>query len=127
MQKKKKIAIRTGALAWRINLSEFLGLFLIFLAINIFLIVYDFQTGIFQTPEGTFFQNIIDSIKIIYSSPKYSFLLRGEGLVLLFKLVFGTISIRRTLKPIDELTNVAIQLSSESRPASRRIASCVFS
>ena len=114
MQKKKKIAIRTGALAWRINLSEFLGLFLIFFAINIFLIVYDFQTGIFQTPEETFFQNVIDSIKIIYSSSKYSFLLRGEGLVLLSKLVFGTISIRRTLKPIDELTNVAIQLSSES-------------
>ena len=114
MQKKKKTAIRTGALAWRINLSEFFALFLIFLAINIFLIVYDFQTGVFQPLEGTFFQNVINSIKIIYFTPKYSILLRGEGLVLLFKLVFGSISIRRTLKPIDELTSVAIQLGSES-------------
>jgi len=113
MAKKKKIAIRTGAIAWRINFSGFLGIFFIFLAFNIFLIFTDIRSGFIPQPPTNDFDGFIQTAKFIIASTKYSFLLKAEGLVLLFKLLLGTLSIRRTLKPIDELTSVAIQLGED--------------
>ena len=114
MAKRKKTVVRTGAIAWKINLTGTLGLMLLFLAINIFLVVFDIRSNIIPTYEDSFINSFILTIKYILSTPKYTLLLRGEGLVLLFKLTLGTISIRRALKPIDELTNVALQLGSEN-------------
>lgn len=114
MAKKKKPAIRTGEIAWRINFSGTLNLLLLLFAVDIFLIFFDIKTGIIPPVQITGIDAIIQTIKTILATQKYSLLLKGEGLVLLAKLAFGTISIRRTLKPIDELTNVAIQLGSQS-------------
>lgn len=114
MAKKKKPAIRTGEIAWRINFSGTLNLFLLLFAIDIFLIFFDIKTGIIPPVQVTGIDAIIQTIKTILATQKYGLLLKGEGLVLLAKLAFGTISIRKTLKPIDELTNVAIQLGSQS-------------
>ncbi|MBQ4511993.1 MAG: hypothetical protein II969_03295 [Anaerolineaceae bacterium] len=114
MAKKKKPAIRTGEIAWRINFSGTLKLFLLLFAIDIFLIYFDITTGIIPPVQVTGIDAIFQTIKTILATQKYSLLLKAEGLVLLSKLAFGTISIRRTLKPIDELTNVAIQLGSQS-------------
>ena len=113
MAKKKKSAVRTGALAWRINLSGVLKLFMLFLAMDIFLIWFDLSTGVIAPVDLSSVNGFIQTFKTIIISLKYSILLRAEGVVLLAKLVFGSISIRRTLKPIDELTNVAIELGSE--------------
>ena len=114
MAKKKKTAVRTGTLAWKINLSGVLKLFLIFFALDIFLIWFDISTGVIPLSEISGIDGWLQTAKTIIISLKYSVLLRAEGLLLLAKLVFGSISIRRTLKPIDELTNVAIELGSES-------------
>ncbi|MBQ6481628.1 MAG: hypothetical protein IJI45_10960 [Anaerolineaceae bacterium] len=114
MAKKKKTAVRTGTLAWKINLSGVLKLFLIFFALDIFLIWFDISTGVIPLSEISGIDGWLQTAKTIIISLKYSILLRAEGLLLLAKLVFGSISIRRTLKPIDELTNVAIELGSES-------------
>ena len=108
MAKKKKPAVRTGEIAWRINVTGTLKLFLLFLALDIFLIVFDITTGIIAPAEASGFDLVIQTVKIILATQKYSLLLRGEGLILLGKLSLGTISIRRTLKPIEELTNVAL-------------------
>ena len=113
MAKKKKSAVRTGALAWRINLSGVLKLFMLFLAMDIFLIWFDLSTGVIAPVDLSSVNGFIQTLKTIIISLKYSILLRAEGVVLLAKLVFGSISIRRTLKPIDELTSVAIELGSE--------------
>ena len=78
------------------------------------MIWFDLQTGVIQPIAGGTFDAFIQTIKLIILSQKYSILLRAEGVILLFKLALGTISIRRTLKPIDELTNVAFQLGSGS-------------
>ena len=112
MAKNKKTAARSGTLAWRINVSDTLKLFLLFLALDIFLIFIDVRAGLIPLLTETTFDALIQTAKLILISEKYSLLLRGEGLILLAKLAFGTISIRRTLKPIDELTNVALQLGS---------------
>ena len=114
MAKKKKPAVRTGEIAWRINVTGTLKLFLLFLVLDIFLIVFDITTGIISPAEASGFDLVIQTVKIILATQKYSLLLRGEGLFLLGKLSLGTISIRRTLKPIEELTNVALQLGSQS-------------
>ena len=114
MRKRKKTAIQTRSIAWKINASGVLWLLLIFLAIDIFLIIIDLNTGVFPPPADSSISSFFQTIKNIIISQKYSILLRGEGIILLLKLVFGTINIRRSLKPIDELTSVAIQLGSES-------------
>ena len=114
MAKKKKIAVRTGALAWKVNLSGTVSLFVLFLALNIFLVLFDVKAGIIPTYDTNFFDSVFLTIKFIFTLEKYTLLLRGEGLILLLKLSLGTISIRRSLKPIDELTNVALQLGSEN-------------
>ena len=114
MAKKKKTAVRTGALAWKVNLSGTVSLFILFLALNIFLILFDIRDGLIPTFGTNFFDSVFLTIKHILTMTKYTLLLRGEGLILLMKLSLGTISIRRTLKPIDELTNVALQLGSEN-------------
>ena len=114
MAKKKKTAVRTGALAWKVNLSGTVSLFVLFLALNIFLVLFDIKAGIIPTFDTNFFDSVFLTIKFIFTLEKYSLLLRGEGLILLLKLSLGTISIRRSLKPIDELTNVALQLGSEN-------------
>ena len=114
MAKKKKTTVRTGALAWKVNLSGTLSLFVLFLALNIFLILFDIKAGIIPTFDTNFFDSVFLTIKFIFTLEKYTLLLRGEGLILLLKLSLGTISIRRSLKPIDELTNVALQLGSEN-------------
>ena len=114
MAKKKKTPVRTGALAWKVNLSGTLSLFVLFLALNIFLILFDIKACIIPTFDTNFFDSVFLTIKFIFTLEKYTLLLRGEGLILLLKLSLGTISIRRSLKPIDELTNVALQLGSEN-------------
>ena len=114
MQKKKKTAIRTGAIAWKINFSGVLGLFFLFLAIDIFLICMDFRDGLFPFADLSDFHSAFQTIKTIIISLKYSILVRAEGLILLLKLAFGTITLRRTLKPIDEITSVALELGSQS-------------
>ena len=114
MAKKKKTTVRTGALAWKVNLSGTLSLFVLFLALNIFLVLFDIKAGIIPTFDTNFFDSVFLTIKFIFTLEKYTLLLRGEGLILLLKLSLGTISIRRSLKPIDELTNVALQLGSEN-------------
>ncbi len=114
MAKKKKTAVRTGALAWKVNLSGTVSLFILFLALNIFLILFDIKDGLIPTFETNFFDAVFLTIKYIFTMQKYILLLRGEGLILLLKLSLGTISIRRSLKPIDELTNVALQLGAQN-------------
>ncbi|MBQ6519576.1 MAG: hypothetical protein IJI14_12715 [Anaerolineaceae bacterium] len=114
MAKRKNTAVRTGVLAWKVNLSGTLGLCTLFLALNIFLVVFDIRDSIIPTYETDLFNAVILTTKYILSTEKYTLLLRGEGLLVLFKLLLGTISIRRTLKPIDEITNVALELGSEN-------------
>ncbi len=114
MAKKKKTAVRTSALAWKINLSGVLKLCLLFFVLDIFLIWFDISTGVIPLSEISGIDGWVQTLKTIIISLKYSILIRAEGLLLLIKLVFGSISIHRTLKPIDELTNVAIELGSEN-------------
>ena len=114
MAKRKKTAIRTGALAWRINLTGTLMLVLLFLVLNIFLVIMDIRTGLIPTYTNGFFESFFTTIKYIFTLQKYTLLLRGEGLILLGNLTLGTISIRRALKPIDELKDVAFKLGSQS-------------
>ena len=114
MAKKKKTAVRTGALAWKVNLSGTVSRFILFFTLNIFLILFDIRDGLIPTFKTNFFDAVFLTIKYIFAMQKYILLLRGEGLILLMKLSLGTISIRRSLKPIDELTNVALQLGSEN-------------
>lgn len=114
MAKRKNTAVRTGVLAWKVNLSGTLGLCTLFLALNIFLVVFDIRDSIIPTYETDLFNAVILTTKYILSTEKYTLLLRGEGLLVLFKLLLGTISIRRTLTPIDEITNVALELGSEN-------------
>ena len=114
MAKKKKTAVRTGTFAWRVNVSNVLNLFLIFFAIDIFLIFFEFKADPSLLPEAAGLNEIFRSIKLILTMQKYSLLLRGEGLLLLAKLVFGTRPIRRTLKPLDEIIQVAFQLGEKN-------------
>ena len=114
MAKKKNTAVRTGPFAWRINVSNVLYLFILFLALNIFLVYFDIQAGIIPPITEVTFQTIWETIKFILGSPKYGILLRSEGLLMMVKLVFGTRPIRRTLKPLDEITQVALQLGAQN-------------
>ena len=101
MAKKKNTAVRTGPFAWRINVSNVLYLFLLFLALNIFLVCFDIKAGIIPELTEVTPETIIQTIKFILGSEKYAILLRAEGLLMMVKLVFGTRPIRRTLKPLD--------------------------
>ena len=114
MAKKKNTAVRTGPFAWRINVSNVLYLFFLFLALNIFLVCFDIKAGIIPRPTEVNLQTITETIKIILTSQKYGILLRTEGLLMMVKLVFGTRPIRRTLKPLDEITQVALQLGAQN-------------
>ena len=114
MAKKKNTAVRTGPIAWRINLSNFLNLFFIFLALDIFLIVFDILTGVIPQTGLTGLSAVFETVKMILANQKYILLFRGEGIILLIKLVFGTRPIRNTLKPLDEITQVALQLGADN-------------
>ncbi len=113
-KKKNNTAVRTGTIAWRVNLTNVLNLFLIFFVLNIFLVYLDIKTGtlVLTPPENL--AGLFEILKTILLSPKYWQLMHGEGLVLLLKLVFGTRPIRRTLQPLDEITQVALQLGSKN-------------
>ncbi len=113
-KKKNNTAVRTGPFAWRINLTNVLDLFLLFLALNIFLVIMDIRAGVITPVTPADLSTILEFLKSIVISQKYRLLLHGEGLILLFKLVFGTRPIRRTLKPLDEITQVALQLGSQN-------------
>ena len=112
--KKKNTEIRTGPIAWKINVSELLGVFLLFLALDIFFIFFDFKDGVIPLPADTGTEAIFGTLKLILATQKYAILLRAEAVILMFKLVFGTRPIRRTLKPLDEITRVALQLGSQN-------------
>ena len=114
MAKKKKTAVRTGTFAWKVNVFNVLNLFMIFLALNIFLIVFDIKSGEAAISGTAGLTEIFQTVKLLLTTHKYSLLLRGEGLILLFKLVFGTRPIRRTLKPLDEIIQVAFQLGEKN-------------
>ncbi len=114
MAKKKKTAVRTGTFAWKVNVFNVLNLFLIFLALNIFLIVFDIRSGVVLLPCTAGLTEIFQTVKLILATQKYGLLLRGEGLILLIQLVFGTRPIRRTLKPLDEIIQVAFQLGAKN-------------
>ena len=114
MAKKKNTAVRTGPFAWRINVSNVLYLFSLFIALNIFLVWFDIRSGIIPQPAEITLHTISQTIEFILASQKYGILLRAEGLILMVKLVFGTRPIRRTLKPLDEITQVALQLGAQN-------------
>ncbi len=113
-KKRNNTAVRTGPIAWRINLNNVLNLFFIFLALNIFLVCMDIRSGVITPDSLTDLSSLLVFLKTILISQKYRLLLHGEGLIMLFKLVFGTRPIRRTLKPLDDITQVALQLGSQS-------------
>ncbi len=114
MAKKKNTAVRTGPFAWRINVSNVLYLFLLFIALNIFLVYFDIKAGIIPEIAEFTLETVSQTIKFILRSEKYGILMRAEGLILMVKLVFGTRPIRRTLKPLDEITQVALQLGAKN-------------
>ena len=114
MAKKKNTAVRTGPFAWRINVSNVLYLFLLFIALNIFLVYFDIKAGIIPELTEVTPETVLQTIKFILRSEKYAILLRSEGLLMMVKLVFGTRPIRRTLKPLDEITQVALQLGAQN-------------
>ena len=113
-KKKKNTEVRTGPIAWKINVNNVLNLFLLFLAINIFLVVMDIRAGIIPAADITGAEAPVQFFHTVLTMEKYSLLLRGEGLFLFFKLLFGTRPIRRTLKPLDDITQVALQLGAQS-------------
>lgn len=113
-KKKKNTEVRTGPIAWKINITSLLDLFLLFLCLNIFLVYFDLKTGVIAMPADTSTQALFDTFKTILSAQKYAILLRAQGVILMGKLVFGTRPIRRTLKPLDEIISVALQLGSRN-------------
>lgn len=112
--KKKNTEVRTGPIAWKINISDLLNLFLLFLGLNIFLIYFDLKDGLLPLPADNSLGEIFRTVKLIFAARKYTILLQAEGVILMVKLVFGTRPIRRTLKPLDEITQVALQLGSRN-------------
>ena len=72
MAKKKKTAVRTGALAWKVNLSGTVSLFVLFLAMNIFLVLFDIKAGIIPTFDTNFFDSVFLTIKFHFAAEALS-------------------------------------------------------
>ena len=110
-KKQKKLVIRTGTIARKINLSETLSLVLIFVALDLLLFLFDYSAGSADFLAGT--QGIFQALGAALASPKYIMLMRAEGVLFVLKLIAGSISLRKQLKPIDELADVAFQLDAQ--------------
>ncbi len=111
---RAKPVVQTAALARRLNFRATLNLFLLFLVMNIILIYFDTLMPLrnmmtFGTAHA-FFQELYTILFL----PKYLAIYRFEGIVIILKLAFGSAGIRKQLKPIDKITNVAFELGAQS-------------
>lgn len=111
-KKQKKLIIRTGTIARKINLSGAVSLFFVFIILNLVLFFIDYHAGTEAYLIGK--TNIFRALGAAFSTQKFIILMRAEGILLILKLIFGSGALRRQLKPIDELADVAFQLGTQS-------------
>lgn len=111
---RAKPVVQTAALARRLNFSATLNLFLLFLVMNIILIYFDTLMPLRNVLVFGNAQTFVQELCAILILPKYLAIYRFEGIVIVLKLIFGSASIRKQLKPIDKITNVAFELGAQS-------------
>lgn len=98
---------KTRSIARRINLSQVAGLFAAFLVVDILVLwIYARQAVDFHAwgvhIEPAVFLNALYQFRWLYVV---------EGVLLLWDLLFGTIGIRKKLRPLDEMADAANRLS----------------
>ena len=111
---RNKPVVQTAALARRINFSATLKLFLLFLAMDFILIYFDALIPLRDALRFGSIPLFFETLWGVVILPKFLIIYRFEGIVLLLKVFFGASSIRKQLKPIDEITNVAFELGAQS-------------
>ena len=111
---KRAKRVSTGSIAFRIALGSAFRLLLVFVVIDVIVV------GILAAPQMDFrgdpaFWEALrqggEAVGDIFRDRRMDLLLQAEGLIIILRLVFDTIRIRRQLRPIDEMAVAAERLS----------------
>ena len=111
---KRAKRVSTGSIAFRIALGSAFRLLLVFVVIDVIVV------GILAAPQMDFrgdpaFWEALrqggEAVGDIFRDRRMDLLLQAEGLIIILRLVFDTIRIRRQLRPIDEMAAAAERLS----------------
>jgi len=111
---KRAKRISTGSIAFRIALGSAFRLLLVFVVIDVIVV------GILAAPQMDFrgdpaFWEAVrlggEAVGDIFRDRRMDLLLQAEGLIIILRLIFDTIRIRRQLRPIDEMAAAAERLS----------------
>jgi signal transduction histidine kinase len=111
---KRAKRVSTGSIAFRIALGSAFRLLLVFVVIDVIVV------GILAAPQMDFrgdpaFWEAVrqggEAVGDIFRDRRMDLLLQAEGLIILQRLIFDTIRIRRQLRPIDEMAAAAERLS----------------
>ncbi|HPX70751.1 MAG TPA: ATP-binding protein [Bacillota bacterium] len=109
---KKVKRIGTGSLAFRLALRNALNMLLAFIVIDIFVVVSGIWPEI-ALKDGfeAFFNSLAMFIEESVTSGRFTLLFQIEGAIVLFRLIFDTVGIKASLKPLDEMAKAAEKLS----------------
>jgi signal transduction histidine kinase len=111
---KRARRVSTGSIAFRIALGSAFRLLLVFVVIDVIVV------GILAAPQMDFrgdpaFWEALrqggEAVGDIFRDRRMDLLLQAEGLIIILRLIFDTIRIRRQLRPIDEMAAAAERLS----------------
>ncbi len=111
---KRAKRVSTGSIAFRIALGSAFRLLLVFVVIDVIVV------GILAAPQMDFrgdpaFWEAVrqggEAVGDIFRDRRMDLLLQAEGLIIILRLIFDTIRIRRQLRPIDEMAAAAERLS----------------
>ncbi|MBR4149991.1 MAG: sensor histidine kinase [Firmicutes bacterium] len=111
---KRAKRVSTGSIAFRIALGSAFRLLLVFVVIDVIVV------GILAAPQMDFrgdpaFWDALrqggEAVGDIFRDRRMDLLLQAEGLIIILRLIFDTIRIRRQLRPIDEMAAAAERLS----------------
>ena len=117
-KKNRQKPVSTGSIAFRIGLGSGLNLMLIFIVLDAVLL------GILLLPSfkdgpGTV-EITSETLIALFKEWKFDIILRLEGLLIVFWVLFETLKVRKKLRPLQEFADAALKLSEIDGEAEQR-------
>lgn len=103
----------TGSINFRITASEFVGMLVSFILLDIVaLVVFNYQSIIEMSKAGMTGEDIYISLLQILKTPQCLIIVGFEIVLLILKIIIGSINVRHKLAPVERISNIAMNLGS---------------
>ena len=103
----------TGSINFRITASEFVGMLVSFILLDIVaLVIFNYQSIIEMSKAGMTGEDIYISLLQILKTPQCLIIVGFEIVLLILKIIIGSINVRHKLAPVERISNIAMNLGS---------------